>query len=123
MFRKIQKNSRNSFHPDDTRWDEESRRGPTRSQGVLVACPPPGRATWPPGRWGPPPDFPLRLYLPYVPKLHGKKPFLDSYLCSAVVAISISGGARRTYPGNLSEEEDHPRGLFVAITASWMMCQ
>ena len=50
-------------------------RGPTRSQGALVARPPPGPATWPRGGWRPPLGSPLRLYLPFVPKLHGMEPF------------------------------------------------
>ena len=51
----------------------------------------------------------------------GHNYFLETYLCSAAVAISISGGDRRTCSGTLPEEEDHPGGLYVAMTASQMM--
>ena len=50
-----------------------------------------------------------------------RNPFLETYLCSAAVAITISGGDRRTCSGTLPEGEDHPGGLYIAMTTSRMM--
>ena len=53
----------------------------------------------------------------------GRKPFLETYLCSVTVAILILGEDLRTCFGTLQEEEGHPGGLYVTMTASRMMCE
>ena len=111
-----QKNLENIFIQKPPEGTKFLRRGPTRGQGALVACPLHGRATWPPG--GPPGHMGGHLLAPpfaynYVSsrKHPRRNPFLETYLCSAAVAISISGGDRHTCPDTLPEEEDHPGGL------------
>ena len=84
------------------------RSGPTRGQGALVARPLPGRATWLPGGGVHLLAPPLTYIYVSDQNFPRQSPFLETYLCSATVVISFSGGDRRTCPDTLPEEEDHP---------------
>ena len=81
------------------------------------------RATRVPGALGPPPASSSSYIYPSDQKTPRQNRFLETYICSAAVTILISGGDRRTCYRTLPEEEDHPGGLYFAMTASQMMCE
>ena len=122
MLRKFQRNSRNSFYPEYTRRHEKESEKTHQEAGCLGGAPspqvvPPGRLGVGATSWLPPLTY-IYLSSHNYPRLD---PFLVTYLCSAAVMISISGGDRRTYFGTLPEEEDHPGGLYVSMTAFRMI--
>ena len=123
MLGKFYKNSRNSNPPEDTGRHEEAPEGTHQEVGALLAQP--GKDPRHQGARGPgpPPGIPSAYIFVSDQKPPKRSPFLESNLCSTAVAILISGGDRRTCSGSLPEEEDHPGGLYVVMTASRMMCE
>ena len=114
-----------NFFPKNflSRWHENPLERAHQGLGHARGAPSLLVATWPSGRWGPPLDSPFAYIYLSSRNFTKQNPFLKTYLCSAAVAISISGGDQRTCSGTLAEGEDHSGGLYVAMTASRMMCE